>query len=54
MEYTNLGGVLMRQIGISVDQELVDLLDEVARAQRRSRSGLVALILEKWALELEG
>lgn len=43
----------MRQIGVSLDHELVDLLDEVARAQRRSRSGLVALILEKWALELE-
>lgn len=43
----------MRQIGVSLDQELVDILDEVAKAQRRSRSGLVALILEKWSLELE-
>lgn len=53
MEYTNLGGVLMRQITVSVDEELVDTIDEVAKAHRRSRSSLVALILEKWALELE-
>lgn len=53
MAYTNLGGVLMRQIGVSLDPELIETIDKVARAQRRSRSSLVALILEKWALELE-
>lgn len=44
----------MRQITVSLDEELVDTLDEVAQANRRSRSSLVALILEKWSLELEG
>lgn len=43
----------MRQITVSLDPELVDTIDEVAKANRRSRSSLVALILEKWALELE-
>lgn len=43
----------MRQITVSLDPELVDTLDGVAKANRRSRSSLVALILEKWALELE-
>jgi metal-responsive CopG/Arc/MetJ family transcriptional regulator len=43
----------MRQITVSVDEPIVELLDEVAKARRRSRSSLVALILEKWALELE-
>jgi metal-responsive CopG/Arc/MetJ family transcriptional regulator len=43
----------MQQITVSVDPSLVELLDEVAKANRRSRSSLVALILEKWALELE-
>lgn len=44
----------MQQITVSIDPELVDTLDRVAEANRRSRSSLVALILEKWALELEG
>jgi len=44
----------MRQITVSLDEELVDTIDEVAKANRRSRSSLVALILEKWSLELEG
>lgn len=43
----------MRQITVSVDHKMVELLDEVAKAKRRSRSSLVALILEKWSLELE-
>lgn len=43
----------MQQISVSLDPELIELLDEVARAHRRSRSSLVGLILEKWALELE-
>jgi predicted transcriptional regulator len=36
-----------------VDDRTLDRLDEVASAQRRSRSSLIALILEKWALEQE-
>lgn len=43
----------MQQITVSLEPELIDLLDEVAKANRRSRSGLVALIIEKWSLELE-
>lgn len=43
----------MQQITVSLNPELIDLLDEVAKANRRSRSSLVALIVEKWSLELE-
>ena len=43
----------MRQITISVDEDLVDRIDEVADATGRSRSNLVHLILQKWALEQE-
>lgn len=43
----------MRQITVSLDLDLIETLDNVAQANRRSRSSLVALILEKWALELE-
>jgi metal-responsive CopG/Arc/MetJ family transcriptional regulator len=39
---------------VSIDPNLVKVLDQVAKANRRSRSSLVALILEKWSLELEG
>jgi len=42
------------QITATVREEIVDKLDEVATAQIRSRSSLIALILEKWALEQEG
>lgn len=41
------------QITATVRTEIVDKLDEVAAAQIRSRSSLIALILEKWALEQE-
>lgn len=43
----------MQQITVSLDPELIELLDEVAKANRRSRSSLVALIVEKWSLEVE-
>lgn len=43
----------MQQITVSLDPELIELLDEVAKANRRSRSSLVALIVEKWSLEME-
>lgn len=44
----------MQQITVSIEPEMVETLDRIAKAHRRSRSSLVALILEKWALELEG
>lgn len=43
----------MQQITVSLDPELIELLDEVAKSNRRSRSSLVALIVEKWSLEME-
>lgn len=41
------------QVTATVRDEIVHVLDTVANAQDRSRSKMIALILEKWALELE-
>lgn len=42
------------QVTATVRDEVVDAVDAVAHAQDRSRSKMIALILEKWALEHEG
>jgi len=41
------------QVTATVSDEIVHVLDTVAKIQDRSRSKMIALILEKWALELE-
>lgn len=41
------------QVTATVREEIIDVVDEVAHAQDRSRSKMIALILEKWALEHE-
>lgn len=42
------------QVTATVREEIVDKIDDVAHAQDRSRSKMIALILEKWTLEQEG
>lgn len=39
------------QVTATVQQDVVEVIDQVAEAQSRSRSKMIALILEKWALE---
>jgi predicted transcriptional regulator len=41
------------QVTATVNEDIVERLDQFAYAQSRSRSNLIALILEKWALEQE-
>lgn len=43
----------MRQVTVSLNEDLIEKIDEVAAANDRSRSNLVHLILQKWAIELE-
>lgn len=42
------------QVTATVDEDIVEIIDTVAHAQDRSRSKMIALILEKWALESGG
>lgn len=42
------------QVTATVDEEIVEVIDEFAEKNSRSRSKVIALVLEKWALEQDG
>lgn len=41
------------QVSATVDTQIVEVIDAIAEERSRTRSKMIALILEKWALEQE-